>query len=356
MKKAVLATILACVTMFCACGMLPEEQTFTQSVLIQEEEIEYSFVNAVRGTLAHTEKIVCSYMPAAKEEYSFAIGGETFGGIYVKYGDEVSKGDLLAELDVDDLQVSVLQLKAELEQCELTIAKLNEEKAIAVRKQEVLLQSQSASEQAMMESTESIAGRYEMLVAQEQTKLEIGSVELERLNSEIEDRRIYAGMDGIVSYVKKISASTKSVENGTVVTVSDKSASFFTAQTKYAADMTVGESYTISLDKGNYELLIIDPAQYGITAQEGKAYFLAPAGTTELSDGDKGTILVTLEQMEDVIYLPEAAVSRLDDKSVIFYLNEEGIRTYKEVITGFSASGYVEILEGVVEGESVIIG
>lgn len=357
MKRLGLSILmLAILLSFCSCSIFPKEQSFDTYMTINEDDVQYEYVYAVRGTIAHTEKIVCSYMPAAKEEYSFSINGESFNGIYVKYGEKVKKGDLLAELYTEEFVDEADEISLKISTLENSIKILEEEKTLAIWEYKVKSETMSDIEKMLIENEDEIKRRYENEIKENESQLEIMKIQLETLNKEIDERCIYAGMDGVVSYVKTITSSSKSVAYSKVVSVSDNSEVFFMAKTKYYENLKKGDIYTISLDKGEYNLEVCNPDELGISASEGYVYFTIQGNPTELTESDKGTIYITLEKKENVIYLPEDAVTQLDDKAVCFFLNADGIRDYKEVITGFTSGGYVEIIEGVEEGEKIIVG
>ena len=69
----------------------------------------------------------------------------------------------------------------------------------------------------------------------------------------------------------------------------------------------------------------------------------------------KGQLLTTLEEHKDVLLLPQSSVDKLDDgKTLVYYLNENGVRHSKEVEIGLETAEMVEIVSGLEEGEMVI--
>ena len=76
--------------------------------------------------------------------------------------------------------------------------------------------------------------------------------------------------------------------------------------------------------------------------------------TFDLEDGDRGTLTLTLDSREDVLMVPESAVTTANGESIVYYQDAEGMKAYKPVETGLVANGMVEILSGLSEGESVI--
>jgi multidrug efflux pump subunit AcrA (membrane-fusion protein) len=70
---------------------------------------------------------------------------------------------------------------------------------------------------------------------------------------------------------------------------------------------------------------------------------------------DIGSITVSLGSRQNVLAVPSKAISHVGDQTVVYYLDEDGLRTYKPIETGFVANGMTEILSGLEEGEIVIV-
>ena len=74
-----------------------------------------------------------------------------------------------------------------------------------------------------------------------------------------------------------------------------------------------------------------------------------------LENGVSGTIRVTLDYREDVLYVNKKAIKTADGGQFVYMLDEDGLRIRREVVTGLECGDYIEIMDGLAEGESVII-
>ena len=45
----------------------------------------------------------------------------------------------------------------------------------------------------------------------------------------------------------------------------------------------------------------------------------------------------------------------MDGRKIVYYVQENGLKTYKDVTTGLETDGKVEIIDGLTEGEYVIV-
>lgn len=357
-KMSTAVAILTASMLLSSCNILPKEQEYTTATLVAIDDVEYEYEYAyvLRGTLAHTEKVVCSYSAAYSEDYSFDIGGELYGTIYVQPGENVKKGDLLAELDISDYSKSIEAAEDEIGILEENAESYEAQAELAGKRQEILLDEKSDIGRMTMDSAEYIVAEYQENISLTKMRIKILEGWLNYWQTEVEKRRIYAGFDGTVSYIKKVSSGNKSFAGAKVISVSDDSVALFMASTSYADYFTYGMDMTVTVDKTDFSVKVADPSEYGLKPLDDEVYFKIISPSYGLSAGDKGTTTITIERHEDVLYIPEDAVDTFDGQTVVFYKNNDGVYDYKKITTGFSADGYIEVIDGLSEGESLIIG
>ena len=58
---------------------------------------------------------------------------------------------------------------------------------------------------------------------------------------------------------------------------------------------------------------------------------------------------------KDVLLAPVNAVATINGQTVVYYVQENGVKASKPVTTGLEANSMVEIIEGVTEGELVVV-
>ena len=54
--------------------------------------------------------------------------------------------------------------------------------------------------------------------------------------------------------------------------------------------------------------------------------------------------------------IPEDAVTLANGEPIVYYQNEEGVKAYKSIVIGLAADDRVEVVDGLSEGDSVIVG
>lgn len=372
-KKYKISWILLLVpVLFTACQILPEEEVLPDAPVVRSYEVkEYKQTAVLRGDLIVKTKVNCTYVPAKEEDLSFSLGGLLVEKIYVTEGQQVKKGDLLAELEQENLQEQISSQEYQLKVLMLQMEHLQEQHTLELRKHEIQL--------ADLESRLSLAHEYQkesletQITKQEQKKAEtintynkqvqdiedtiyIETLRLEELRTDLEARRIYAGIDGTITYVQDTKEGDRSVKDERYITVSDMDTTVFTVKGENAQYFTTGDQVTLTCQKKEYEAEVVDGAQLGLqTEDEAVAYLKLTQPDPTLEDGDRGTIELTLDQRLDTLYVSAKAVKTANGESFVYVLDDNGMRTTQTITTGLVVSGNVEILSGLEEGASVIV-
>jgi RND family efflux transporter MFP subunit len=89
-----------------------------------EEEASQQLVEVVRGDLAISVSGSGNIEVSDEGKLAFGVGGR-IDRIYVEEGDSVTKGDVLASLDTDDLELALTQAKVALTQAEIAVGTAN---------------------------------------------------------------------------------------------------------------------------------------------------------------------------------------------------------------------------------------
>lgn len=100
MKKKPMAFAL-CLSMglLSGCGIFPKEEELQRTPIIQAYEQEpFRKVQVQKGELKQYEKLDVVCMSLGEKRYSFSVNDMAYKGIYVKNGDYVKAGTLLADL------------------------------------------------------------------------------------------------------------------------------------------------------------------------------------------------------------------------------------------------------------------
>ena len=358
MKKLAVFLSLALCVCLCSCSLLPETEVRRVSPVRQTTESEtFTYAYASVGDIERTTKISCTYVPVQKYTLSFGVAGESIDEIYVKAGDNVKKGDVLAQLKLESVDEKIRESEFEIEEIELSIKQLEENRQLELRRAEI---QYSTDARAMEDAIKQINENYDARLVTLNDSLSVSRLRLETLTESREARRLYAPIDGTVTYVRKCSDEYLSSLTDTVITVADSTMSVFTAKTKYWSYLPVGTEVTITVSKVEYEAVVADETELGIAASEkvegedANVYFTLKNPAPELESNDRGSLTLLLDERRDVLRISESAVSSVGGEYIVYYETDEGVRSYKYVTLGLNAQGWYEVISGLTEGEAVI--
>lgn len=353
-----LAALLVCALCLSSCALLPEEETFESAPVIKNYEARsYKLTCVTRGELIKSVRVSCSYVPVQSEKLAFAVGGEYVDEIFVSPGDSVAAGEVLGQLRLNGVEDQIESCRESLASLDLQLRQLTERQSLAERKARVQYAGDAKGLAEALQALEKSYGKQRQSL--EDSRLLTGS-RLAEYEKQLSDRQLVATLSGTVTYVRSFSEGARSTLGERVVTIADSTLSLFRAETEYWDRFTPGETRVITVSKHEYEAVVTTEKELGLPETEkvegkrGVVYFKLTQPALDLEDNDRGSLELVLDRREDALLLPEKAVSLMGEKQVVYYLDDEGVRRFREVTTGLAANGQIEVLSGVSEGDEVI--
>lgn len=274
--------------------------------------------------------------------------------LHANVGDYVRKGQIIAELEPSELEAKYNQALAALQNAKANYeyAKLDFERQKSLAKQNFISQNQLD----LAEKT------FEINKAQ----LEQAQANLDYAKVQLEYTKITAPISGIVASV--------STQEGETVAASFAAPTFVTIIDLERLEVWayVDETDIGRIKENQNATFTVDT--YSDTDFEGIVTAIYPKAviqdnvvnyvtTLKITDFKEKilrpemtvTVTIYLEKKENVLTVPNNAIKREQGKTVVTVLDKNGKMNQRTVKTGYSSNGYVEIMEGVREGEKVII-
>ncbi len=345
--------------LLCSCALLPQEEEYVSKPMIRSYvQAEYKLGYVQYGDVVLTEILSCKYMPVSTEQLKFNVGGIYYDEIFVEKGDLVQKGDLVAQLDVSGLDDEIESLQASVDAAERNIRNLREQMTLAVDSQRRILSA--AGNADGLKTAEEVQKEYTDQIEKLEGDLEISNMRLSEAMDKLASRSLYAGIDGAVTFVRKLENGSRSNEGELVVSIADATSSVFSAETANADLLPAGAVVDILIKKEYVPATIVSAQELGLDEKINDAgrktvYFRLNTPDADLESGDRGTLTITVRESKDTLYIPSKALQTVDSRTFVYQADENGLKRMKNVEIGLVTNHYIEILSGLSEGENVIL-
>ena len=302
----------------------------------------FSTVPVQRGDVIHEVKVSAVQVSSRKEQHYFPADGVTVLGIYVVIGQTVMEGDIIAALDVIELENEHNELNRTREMSALELSQLEERQRIISR--------QAADAGIKLDNTS-------FLWTRDTLRLTIAHLDrlIENVEKQKTDMYVRAAMDGVVTNALVYYEGMRSNSNNIVATVSVELVPTFVVTDDAAANMNPGDRFEMTLGKDLYLMVVVDPAELGIDVIYQPPYaYLAFVGTMPGPGFEtNGYVHVPVGNVKNVLYIPASLLNRVGGRNFVYVL-DNGLRALREVEPGFESDGYIEIISGLSEGELII--
>ncbi len=310
-----------------------------------------------------------SYNDAVKArdnfQYSLDHTEPTDAYMYVYYYEYTEQAQQMA----DSLEQQKEQLEKNVEQAEENVktATQNYEKAKRNLDQGLLSAKQTLALRELAYNTAqetydiTLAYLEEDAVTQEEIYQETKE-KWEEFSSYISGNSILAGYNGVITSVELEKGD--SITTGSLLVTLYDLADVSMTVSVYEEDMTdisLGSLANISFTAYREEVFTATVTEISDASTDSSGNVLyevtitIDGDTTGLFQGMTGDITFVTEQSEETLYVSKRAVATENDKSYVKIREEDGDIVKKEVNTGFSDGTYIQITEGLSEGDIVLI-
>ena len=323
---------------------------------IEEEAVRVRIYEIRRGMFEDVLPLMGTVEGIKKIELSFQTSG-LLNNLYIKEGDVVRKGEIIARQDPRDAQ-----LKLEYNESKIKSAEI--EMKSAAKKVEIY-QNLYDIGTIIKPKLEEVILDYENA----KSKVESANKEVEFAKAELEKTVLTAPMDGVIG--------TKDVEEGEYLT-QDKRVTTLYDVTEVYVSIGVIEKDIDNIQKAflNREKASVNVDTYPGVEFEGKLDNLTPviSGKSRMmtakvrvkNDNPSGTLLpgmfsrvgVRIFSAEDVLVVPASALHDVDNDGkfdTVFISGVDNKAHMRQIKLGHVASDYTVVSGGIEEGESVII-
>lgn len=342
-RITVFGLVLAVALSAAGCGLLPDEETEETLPSISPPKLSQKPVYTVSTETLETKVRGIGELKSRQMEQLFFIDGDKrVKDVYVKPGDAVAAGDLLAELDVTTAERDLRTRKLKFRQNEL----------------------------AMIETLRKADEMEPEELEQAKIDFELARAEITDLEENIEKAKIYASFTGNVISVQ-ISKGDQVQAYTPVITVADLSQLVVAANVNKddLKSVALGMDASVNINSaGDFKGKV---SQLPVVKQENQnndrfpqqpekdtleKYLLVDIGEMPkgLNLGTPLSVVIVINRKEKATVIPSAALRTHAGRNYVQVVDEDGSKREVDVEVGQQTPTTVEIVKGLTPGQKVV--
>lgn len=322
------------VVVLSGCSLLPaEEETLTPPLLEPARE-SYRTAEVVRDSIAWQVKGVGFFQAVDAEHHQFRGTAGRVASFNVRAGDVVSKGDVLVQLEIDDLDILELQHELDYERAKVNYMDAMQNADVA-------------------------------LINLRKLELDIAQLRYNKTREQLASRTLYAGMDGVVIFAENLTPNDFVYDDRVLVSVADVGnlrVHYEVSNPNQISEVQVGMRAEITHRGMNYEGIVVQtPASAPPTTDSNLSMRYSRSLYIELdelpqnvSSGDSADMTITLDERHDTIVIPRMGLRHYMGRDYVHILDGQS-RREMDVELGIETATRVEILDGLEEGQLIIM-
>lgn len=343
-----------------------------------KNEINYLTEPVVRTSIAQTVSATGEISAAQLVDVGAQASGQ-IKKLHVTLGQQVKKGDLIAEIDSTSQLNNLNTNKAKLDtyQAQLVSAEIALRSADKKYKREQALWQEDATSREALEDAQDAFAAAKASVAELKSSIRQTQIAINTAEADLGYTRITAPMDGTVVAIPVEEGQTVNANQTTptIVQVADLSTMLNKMQiaegdvNKVKAGMKL--TFTTLSQPDNVREATLESIDPGLTTMSQGSYTtstdttdsaiyyyarsLVPNEDNVLHIGMTTENTIIINQAEKVLAVPKLAVKQRGGKQYVRVLGENKQPQEKEITTGLSDNMNTEVKSGLGEGENVII-
>ncbi len=364
MKKKIGSLLLAMTLAVSGCALLPQEEAVrTTPVVRTYAGPEYTTVTVMRGDIQKTVQMSATYLAVANEKLMVKDTSRAFTQVYLRVGDTVEPGDIIASQDISDLEARLDTCRAELTKAEMNLAQLTAERDLKVSQREALFRILTYSQRENYETPEEVYESWQPSIDRAQDVIDIKNLQIGELLEQVRGRQLIAGISGTITQIANMDEQGYLISRlvTAVAIVSDIEKSYFRANTEYHSFMTVGSVYPMTISSTVYDVQVVEAPEMGSDGKDPAdekqyVYLRLLEPEVKIERGTVGSVRVLLDERKDCLYLKyDAVMTEEDGRTLVYVMDENNILQIRYVETGLNAGSVVEIVSGLAEGDQVVL-
>jgi len=341
-KTIIFTTALLAATSFTACGFSRSQGTGSVPTLVAPAQEKKNTITVKRGDFELKSFLAGKIIPEVAKDMYFKGNGGYLLKINVKVGDEVKKGDIIAELDKDEISHQIKEQEIQLQLAKIDCEEAEKNNASDFDKQRLKL------------------------------RLNLEEMKFDQLNENLKNSTLVSDMTGVVMGVQNLRAHQRIEPFQPLVVVAEKN-KFLVQCDIRNAKVTLGSKVKIGI-----KIVIAQPSADGevisntileqSTAQgksnsnsneqpeeSGRIIVKFNSEPKDFKFGDDVTVHYIAAKATNTLILPSNAIKFGAGNRPFVRLLKDGDVTEKYIEIGLNDDKNTEIISGLSENDTIIV-
>jgi len=332
LPKLLLAISLASVALS-GCSLLPKEEEVLKPPLVKPAKEHYELYEVKRGPIIKQVKGTAVFESTTVVYHEFKVAGKVTE-VKVNSGDTVKKGDVLVQLDIDGLEITLKERLRDLEKAKLSLAQAKESRDPSLMKVRLL-------------------------------EMEIAESRLAEAELQMESKRLKAEADGLIIAMETLKAGDVVQLSKSYITVADPSElrlSYTGTSTNDLSEVQVGMEAEIGYSGKKWKGKVVQTPSTApktenkqLADKYNRTLYVEPKEPLEgIRVGATADIVITTQKKDQVLKIPTKGLGTFLGRNFVKVLDGESIREM-DIEKGIESGSEVEIVKGLKEGQKVIL-
>ncbi len=320
------------VTTFSFVGCIPDNSKAVAPPLIKSSPIKAKTVKVTKGTIEKDVSFTGFVVPQKSEVINFNSSGGVVTKINFTIGDKVKKGQVLAELDTEEVKVAVKQVQLKYE-------KLNNS-----------YKTVCADPEAPQTQKDGL-----------KLDLDLQSMQLEKVKKQLDSLTLLSPCDGQVTFkYSKLAIGESISASDPICIISDTNNVLVDAKIDDATGVKVGMKATGSSgESGKISSITLNPFKEMLEQNVDSGNKSPTAVKLKMDNlagkklGSSISLRVVLDNKDNVLKIPRSSVKYFNGSPYVRIVKDEN-KIEKFITLGIESSQEYEVIDGLAEGDEIL--
>lgn len=330
------SAVILFIIVLSGCGLLPKEEETLAPPLSEPAQLDYKTEEVKVGNITNSVKGLGTMVPKNNVDLFYKKDGGRLKEISVNSGDMVEEGQVLAVLDTGGLAYDAEQARIDVQKAEIRLEQLRAQGGVS---------------------------SYDIKIAE--LDLQGGRNRLNQLNNEIAEAQITSPINGIITFVAEIDQGEVVPAYESIFQVAEVADLQLQYTASNAVDLALVEvgmdvSLEIEGEKAKGEVVQTPKTVPSDMAQKDPDFYGRTMMVSlkempkDMKVGDLVDFEVVIETKKDTLIIPKNALRSITGRNYV-QLMDDNTKREVDIEVGITSSSEVEVLQGLEEGDQVII-